>query len=766
MDDSKRSKIPSEMGLLSTEISRQAIGRVLFWISILVISGLAIIIPLYFIRGLTVEAVIMSVTIFPLLLVIHFTRMGRTQLAAGLIAVVLTIMITILATIGQGIHDIAIIAYPSILIIASLILKRRAVFQLTAITILCLGWLVFGEILGLFTPDYSHHGSIADDFIATACILLVTAGAVHILSNTVNESLRASQKELSERVKTENALRETEQLYRTLVEQTPVVTYRDIPDGNASALYISPQIEDLTGYTPQEWLSSSDFWKSVVHPDDLPGVLAGSQQRINAAGKSLWEYRMQHKQGGWVWVRDESVVVKDEQGKALYIHGTCIDITERKEAEMALKHYAREIQKHVDRLSMLNNIGKAVSSLQDLDSVLEVILEQVQRNIPLDVFYICLYDESTEQVSFPLYYENGQRWQEPTTKLTAYNRIAKTLREGELIQVFRTAAEVEQARQAEYHLGDKTKIAASALFVPMLIGKRIIGAISVQSYDIRAFSEEHLSLLMGVAPQAAIAIENSRLYMAVVTDMTSIKKIELEREALIRELESKNAELEQFTYTVSHDLKSPLITIRGYLPYLEKDAKSGNQERLQQDLQRIEDATQKMHMLLTDLLELSRIGRLINPPEIIPFEEIVREALSLVEGKLSASPARVQIGSGLPDVYGDRARLVEVMQNLLDNAASYMGSQPEPVIEVGVDEVNGECVFYVKDNGIGIDPRYHERIFGLFNKLNPDSEGTGVGLSLVKRIVEVHGGKIWVESELDKGAKFCFTLGKPNERSA
>ena len=149
------------------------------------------------------------------------------------------------------------------------------------------------------------------------------------------------------------------------------------------------------------------------------------------------------------------------------------------------------------------------------------------------------------------------------------------------------------------------------------------------------------------------------------------------------ELEAKNAELERFTYTVSHDLKSPLVTIGGFLGYLEKDAGDGNIEKLHQDIHRIKDAASKMKRLLDELLELSRIGRLMNPPEDVPFEEIAREALELVEGQLNEGKVEVQVGGDLPVIRGDRARLVEVMQNLIDNAAKFMGEQPNPRIEIG-----------------------------------------------------------------------------------
>jgi signal transduction histidine kinase len=266
------------------------------------------------------------------------------------------------------------------------------------------------------------------------------------------------------------------------------------------------------------------------------------------------------------------------------------------------------------------------------------------------------------------------------------------------------------------------------------------------------FNESHARLAATFADQVSIAFENARLIYDLQTELVA-------RKDLIAELESKNSELERFTYTVSHDLKSPLFTIRGFLGYLEQDVLSGNHARMKSDMQRISDATDKMQRLLNELLELSRVGRIRNEPELVSFEELVREAVELVHGRIMQNDIVIRIKPDLPAVYGDRQRLLEVVQNLVDNAAKFMGDQKEPCIEIGQEgEENDKPILYVRDNGIGISTEHFDRVFGLFNKLDVKTDGTGIGLALVKRIVEVHGGRIWVHSEMGNGSTFYFTL--------
>ena len=172
-----------------------------------------------------------------------------------------------------------------------------------------------------------------------------------------------------------------------------------------------------------------------------------------------------------------------------------------------------------------------------------------------------------------------------------------------------------------------------------------------------------------------------------------------------------------------------------------------------------------MSVLLDELLELSRVGRIINTPETVSMRELIREVANMVERQAAERGITIEITPDMPDVFGDRIRLREVWQNLTENAIKFSADGSNPRIRVGWREQGQDPVFFVQDNGRGIDPAYHDKIFDLFERLDPNIEGTGVGLALVQRIMEEHGGRVWVESDgAGSGSTFCFTL--PNGRGS
>ena len=241
------------------------------------------------------------------------------------------------------------------------------------------------------------------------------------------------------------------------------------------------------------------------------------------------------------------------------------------------------------------------------------------------------------------------------------------------------------------------------------------------------------------------------------------REAEIERRELISRLEAINSEIERFTYIAFHDLRSPLITIKGFTGALRENLKSGQQDQIQKDIQRIAGAADKMDEILSDLLEFARIGRVRRPSEAVDASQLVEYALQKLDGLVRAKKIALKIAPDLPILYGDRIRLREVFENLIENAAMFTSGQEQPLIEIGATRQQNQTIMFVKDNGQGIDPRYHNRIFELFEKLDPNTQGSGIGLALAKRIIEVHDGRIWVESGGEgQGSTFYFALPEKN----
>lgn len=945
---------------------------------------------------------------FGALLLIALILAWRGQLTPGRLLVPLAalLMFGYLMFRNFGLRDTAVLGLPMVLLSASLMNGRKGTAIYGALSLVLLAGLWLAESNGLIENPMSRYNHPTDYLTAGVSIVLITALQWLIIGRLNDNIHRGRQNEAAQRQANE-ALSTSEARQRALLSAIPELVFRLRRDG-VFLDYHAPQVGRLAA-PPEVFLGQP---VDVVMPPDVAALARFHIEQVLTTGQpAQFEYAL--TLGDQVHYFDARMTVS---GPAEVLT-TVRDISDRKQAEDDLKRYAAQAQEQAAQLIMLNEVGRAVSTLRDLNGVLDVIYQQAQRSLPLDVFMIALRDAATNTIDFPLLYDNGQRWQEPPAPLDVNSLIGDVIAHGEPCLLNRSLAELTHTTPRHPLLGDTAKRSASLLYAPLRAGEQIIGVMSAQSYTLNAYDQSDLDLLVGIAHQAAIAIDNARLYSAVqqelierqraeqalrdsealyqslvevmpmsvcrkdlagrfifvnqrycsefnltpeeiigktdfdlhprelaekyqqddravmtggrtieqveehepiggrrvyvqvfkspvynarsevtgvqtvfwdvtehklaaerlyaseeryrlistvisdytfstavqpdgrlrlswvagafesitgytfaeyvarggwaaalhpddierdaaalttlqmnqpvvsevrtltgdgsvrwvrvyahpvwnyarnvlsgiygaVQDISERKQAETERENLIRELEGRNAELERFTYTVSHDLKSPLITIRGFLGFLQKDAQAGNTERLAADIKRIGDAADKMQRLLNELLELSRVGRLMNPSVEVPFEEIVSEALALVQGRLLTRPTTVRLVSPLPTVHGDRVRLVEVMQNLVDNAVKFAQSQTELLIEIGVrTDSDSQPIFFVRDNGIGIEPQYHERVFGLFNKLNAQSEGTGVGLALVKRIIEVHGGRIWVESAgVGHGSTFCFTL--------
>jgi PAS domain S-box-containing protein len=319
-----------------------------------------------------------------------------------------------------------------------------------------------------------------------------------------------------------------------------------------------------------------------------------------------------------------------------------------------------------------------------------------------------------------------------------------------------TAADVQNLLIYEFITQDRDKIAAQVRHIVMS-GAAARGE---QVWRRKDGTLVTVHTAMSTIKQAG----GSAVGFVIARDITERTRADEERDGLLKELETKNREMERFTCTVSHDLRSPLVTLQGFVTMLRADFEQNDREKAETYLEHIEKAVRKMDTLLSETLELSHIGRIVNPPEDVPFGDIVHDALEQTAGDLNIHTIEVAVAEDFPAVHVDRMRIVEVLVNLITNSIKYRGDQPQPKIEIGYRVDDKDTVFFVKDNGIGIDKSQYEKVFELFYWMDKGGEGTGAGLAIVKRIIEVHDGRIWIESEKGKGCTVCFTLRSRKDR--
>ena len=705
-------------------------GRLVYLVaSSVVILTLIFVLAIPFVApSLTRRSLLLAISILPTCIgIMALVHRSKLRLASNLLLFTLWLVVTGGSITAGGISAPIFVGYFIVIIISGLISRRRIRLYVLLLCILTGIILVYAELTGSLPPPTSYSPQarifIYSFFFSIALLLQ------NITSGNIGRLLKRAK--------------EIETRYKSLLENIPSITYINSLDVESFTKYVSPQVEHLAGYSQKEFMEDNLLWTKILHPDDREQVLAENARTVESGERFQMEYRVLTKDQQTIWVHDEANLLYDSEGMPLYWLGVWTDITSRKLAEEEQANLIGVLTKHTLQLQTAAEVSNAVSSVLDIDELLINVVELIRHHF--DYYYtgIFMVDETREwAVLKAATGEMGRQMLAQGHRL----KIGNSSMIGWSIFHRKARIALDVGEDAVRFKNPNLPLTRSEIALPLIAHGEVIGAMTIQSQSPSAFSRMDVTVLQTMADQIANAIENARLFT--------------ERASLINELGGQNAELERFTYTVSHDLRSPLVTIRGFLGYLRQDAASGDLSRFDTDIARISNAVDKMQDLLNDLLELSRIGRIINPPEEIPFEQIVKESIEMTSGLLEARNVRVEIQKELPIIYGDRTRLLEVMQNLISNAIKFMGDQAVPRIEIGMTEsqLDGKPVFFVRDNGIGIEAQDHERIFGLFNRLDPSVDGTGIGLSLVRRIIEVHNGKIWVESEPGIGTTFLFTL--------
>ena len=702
-------------------IHRISLGAVIA--TILFVAIIPFVSPALISRSIILGAAIIPICI-GIMTLVHFSKL---RLAGNLLLITIWLVVTLGSTTAGGVSAPILVGYFIVVIISGLIARRSINLYITFVCIVSGIIIAFAEVGGQL-PEPRQYSPFARVSIYSFFLVLVL-----LLQNITTGNLRRLVKNISE----------SESRYKSLLENIPTITYINSHDLDAFTLYISPQVEKLLGYSHEEFLEDPILWTKTLHTDDRERVLAENTRTVQSGEPFHLEYRLLTKEGRIVWVRDDAILLHNLEGKPQYWLGVWTDITTRKQAEAEQADMIGVLTKRTVQLQTAAEVSNAASTILDINDLLPTVVNLIRDHFDYYYVGVFLVDETNRWADLRAATgEMGKQMLATRHRL----EVGDSSMIGWCISHRQARIALDVGEDAVRFRNPNLPLTRSEMALPLITHGAVIGAMTIQSELPSAFSRVDITALQTMADHVANAMQNARLFT--------------ERASLITELENRNAELERFTYTASHDLRSPLVTIRGFLGYLRQDAASGDLNRFDKDVDRIANAVDKMQVLLNDLLELSRVGRIINPPDDIPFMDIVRETVELLSGLLEVGNVQVEIQNNLPAIHGDRTRLIEVIQNLISNAIKFMGDQPNPRIEIGANgfDKDGKPIFFVRDNGIGIDPQYQEKIFGLFNRLDPTIEGTGIGLALVRRIIEVHDGKIWVESQPGQGATFLFTL--------
>jgi PAS domain S-box-containing protein len=556
--------------------------------------------------------------------------------------------------------------------------------------------------------------------------------------------VRGSRERLSE----EAALRASEERQRQIIDALPGLVWAARPDGTIDTSNRSwrEQFEvtpDAPGYD----------WTELMHPNDLAAWRsAWSAALISGAGFEI-EFRLRRRED-WCWYLTRVAPLANDRGRILRWVCKAVDINHHKQLENHLRNSRNQAE-------LLNQAGLDLVGELDIDRLTQRVTDTARALV--DAEFAALFYNVTDAKggdTYQLYAVSG-------LPKEAFSRFGMP-RATELFRPTFTGEGVvrcDDVRQdpryghsAPHHgTPDGHPTVVSYLAVPVRTRSgAVIGGLFCGHSQPGQFTVQHERLVLGIAALAATAFDSARLIDAERRQrrLADSRSFELAR---------SNAELEQFAYICSHDLQEPLRMVSSFLSLLEERYQGQLDDRGRDFIRRAIEGSSRMQKLVRDILAFSRVGRGERAEEVLALDEVVDEALANLQATIEQAGARIVRGT-LPMVRANRLQCVQLFQNLIGNALKFRGDDA-PVVHLAATQDGHRWRLTVSDNGIGIDPTQHHRIFQVFQRLHgrDQFEGTGIGLSLCQKIVLAHGGDIGVESQLGHGATFWFTLPDSSE---
>ncbi|MFN6460530.1 MAG: GAF domain-containing protein [Nostoc sp. DedVER02] len=611
-------------------------------------------------------------------------------------------------------------------------------------------WEVFPEIIGTrFYHEY--HKAISEQVSVEFEELYQPLNCwLQVHAYPAKDGLSIYFQDITERRRTAEALRESEERWELALHGNN----DGIWDWNlkTNEVFFSTRWKEMLGYKDHEVSNDRDEWTKLIHPDERDWVLQAFQDHF--AKKTpfyVCEYRVQCQDGSYKWILDRGQALWDALGDIVRMVGSYTDITDRKRAD-------EELKRQNLRSQLFAEITLKIRESLQINEILQTTVTEVQKLLQADrVLIFRLEADGSGTVIQEAVLPN---W----PIILGENLLDQCFKE-EYIERYRQGRvsaieDVQAAHIQPCHREFLQQFAIRAnLVVPILVRDNIWGLLLAhQCATPRKWNNFETELLKQLANQIGIALSQAQL----------LEKETQQSQELVR----SNSELEQFAYVASHDLQEPLRMVTSYLQLLERRYKNQLDASADQFITYAVDGARRMQTLINDLLNYSRVSTRGQPFKLVDCDVILQQAIANLQIAIADSQAIVTHDT-LPEVMADTTQLTQVFQNLIGNAIKFCQNQ-QPQIHIGVAKPNAnsdeeslnsipladECLFWIRDNGIGLESQYAERIFIIFQRLHGRDKypGTGIGLAICKKIIERHGGRIWVESKPGQGSTFYFTI--------
>jgi PAS domain S-box-containing protein len=445
----------------------------------------------------------------------------------------------------------------------------------------------------------------------------------------------------------------------------------------------------------------------------------------------VYQKRYKKKDGSVIWTKTNVNIVRDNDNKVKH--------------EVVFIENITSIREKTIIIDLINNLTKVILDKTDIVEISWEIVNIIAAYLNSENCVIYLVDQSTEMIEQVALYGN---------KLTDSNKISNKLviSKGEgiigsVVKLKKSELVNDTSKDNRYIVDDEMRF--SEIVVPIISDGIVIGVIDSEHKNKNHFKEEHIKTLESIASLVAIKLRTA-------VSIRERKKVEIQNEKLLRRLKNSNDELNEYAHTVSHDLKTPLQSIEALVSWIKLDNKENLDKATLQNIALINSTVETMDQLISNILKYSEVGTVIGEEVDVDLNLILKKLKTVM---VTSENITINILSKLPKVKGDATKFQQLFQNLIGNAIKF-NREIKGIVEIDYIEKKSFHQFSVKDNGIGIAKKYHKQIFKIFESLNKSKDSSGIGLSIVKKIIDLYEGDIWLESKINIGTTFYFTIKK------